>query len=181
MTRLGSLAFAFAVLTPAGAVRAQSGAGRIAYVNTPAILQSMPDYSRADSIYKGYYNLYQVQVAKLQGLVDSAGSAYQESSAMLTPTNRAAKLKALQKLQDSVSAQVDSLQAKSQAQEQQLLGPIEDRVRGVLEGLRAEGNYDYIIDINALGSAVLAANKALDLTQKAIARLSGSSGGTGHE
>ncbi len=140
----------------------------------------MPDYARADSIYKGYYNQYQIQATKLQGIVDSAGQAYQETSAMLTPSSRAAKLKALRTLQDSITTQLDSLQSKSQQQQQQLLGPIEDRVRGVLEGLRAENNYDYIIDINALGTAILAANKSLDLTNKAIARLRGTSG-TGNE
>jgi outer membrane protein len=184
MTRTGPmLRFAVAigvVLAPFHGVRAQA-TGRIAFVNVPAILQSMPDYRRADSIYKGYAAQYQVQETKLQSILDSAGQAYQDTQAMLTQSDRANKLKQLQRLQDSLNAADDSLKSKSQQQQQELLQPIIDRVRSVVEGIRAENNYDYIIDINAMGSAVLAVNKSLDMTQKAIDRLQSAPGGAGHE
>jgi outer membrane protein len=157
----------------------QATAGRIAYVNVPQIMQSLPEAARADSVFTAYTRTLAAPLTRLQQVVDSSEQAYQTAAPMLSSSVRADRLKALQKLEDSVTSLRDTLQAEAQRRQNELLAPISDRVRGVVEGLRAEGNYDYVLDINAMGSAVVAENTSLDLTSKAIQRLHGTAGGTG--
>ena len=52
-----------------------------------------------------------------------------------------------------------------------MFGPLEQRARTVLEGLRAERNLAFIFDVSAPGSNILTADRALDLTAVAIQRL----------
>jgi Skp family chaperone for outer membrane proteins len=41
----------------------------------------------------------------------------------------------------------------------------------VLQGMRAEGNYAFILDAEAPGSALVAADPSLDITNQVLARL----------
>jgi hypothetical protein len=50
----------------------------------------------------------------------------------------------------------------------------------VIEGLRAEGNYAIVFDVSSQTSTVVAADKSLDLTQRAIERLTTGAGSTGN-
>jgi Skp family chaperone for outer membrane proteins len=73
------------------------------------------------------------------------------------------------------------LRQRAAERQRELLDPIEERVMAVIEGLRAEGNYAMVFDVSNTYNTVVAADKALDLTPRAIERLtaSGTSGTPG--
>ena len=52
-----------------------------------------------------------------------------------------------------------------------LLGPFQQRINTIIQGMRAEGNYALIFDADAQNNGIVAADLALDLTAKVIARV----------
>ena len=52
----------------------------------------------------------------------------------------------------------------------------DERVQAVIEGIRAEGNYAVIFDVAAMGGAMVAADRSLDITAQVIQRLTAAPG-----
>ena len=149
----------------------QGGGGKIAYVNTQAILKSTPGYASAESTFTKELATYRTEVQKLQATLDSAASDFEQKSVMLSPTQRAAKRKDLQGQQAQLEKRTQELQTRAATRERELLDPIQSKVNSVIEGMRAAGNYAIIFDVSAPNSGIVTADKSLDLTQKVIAQL----------
>lgn len=151
-----------------------SGATRLGYVNSRAILAATPGYAQAESTFTREFDMAKTQVAQLQAQLDSAANDFQNSSVLLSPTARQQKQQGLVQQQSSIEQKTQELQTRMQGRERELIEPIQSRVQAVIEGIRAEGNYAMIFDVSAMGGAVVAADRALDLTQVVIDRLQAS-------
>ena len=155
----------------ASPLAAQQSGGKIAYVNTQAILKSTPGYASAESTFTKELETYRGEVQKLQASLDSTASDFEQQSVMLSPTQRAAKRKDLQGQQQNLEKRTQELQQKAATRERELLDPIQSKVNSVIEGMRASGNYAVIFDVSAPNSGIVTADKSLDLTQKVIQQL----------
>jgi outer membrane protein len=149
----------------------QSGGGKIAYVNTQAILKATPGYTSAESTFTKELEGYRGEVQKLQASLDSAASDFEQQSVLLSPTQRAAKRKDLEGQQQKLEQRTQELQQRAATRERELLNPIQTKVNSVIEGMRASGNYAIIFDVSAPNSGIVTADKSLDLTQKVIQQL----------
>src|SRR5213593_4206171 len=159
-----------ALVTGTGAAAQAPSPGpqlRIGFVKSREILQSTPGYAAAESTFNKEVQGFRDEVQKLQQQLDSAVQAFDQQSIALSPTAKQAKQKELQSLQQ----RVDELQDRAAQRERELLAPIQQRVNSVVQGLRAEGNYALILDADAPGSNIVAADPALDLTSKVVQRL----------
>lgn len=178
MIRVGSalraLVIPAALLLGAAPVAAQTIANcKVAYVDGRAVLYQTPGYVQADSIFQREMQVYQTEVAKLQGELQAAAAKFEETSVMLSASNRAAERKKLEAQQDALDARRDELTQKASERRTQLVSPIESRITAVIEGIRAENNCAMIFDVAVDGNPILAADKSLDLTAKVIERLRG--------
>jgi outer membrane protein len=149
----------------------QSGGGKVAYVNTQAILKATPGYASAESTFTKELETYRGEVQKLQATLDSAASDFEQQSVLLSPTQRAAKRKDLEGQQKKLETRTQELQTRAATRERELLDPIQSKVNSVIEGMRASGNYAIIFDVSAPNSGIVTADKSLDLTQKVIQQL----------
>lgn len=149
----------------------QAGAGKLAYVNTQAILKSTPGYAQAESTFTKELQTYRGEVQKLQATLDSSASDFEQQSVMLSPTQRAAKRKDLEGQQQKLEQRTQELQQRAATRERELLDPIQTKVNSVIEGIRASGNYAMIFDVSAPNSGIVTADKSLDLTDKVIQQL----------
>jgi Skp family chaperone for outer membrane proteins len=173
MTRFRFVLPALAALTTAtipGSLFAQ-GTQKVAYVAVQAVLQRTPGYAQAESVWTKESEGYQRQMTQLQSKMDSATAVFEQQSVMLSASNRAAEQQKLQTLASGLNDQVTSLRQEAAARQRELLDPIETRVMAVIEGLRAEGNFAIVFDVSNQASTIVAADTSLDLTQKAITRL----------
>jgi outer membrane protein len=160
------------VVAGSGSLAAQqSGAPKLAYVNTQAILKQTPGYVKAESTFTKELANYRVEVQKLQASLDSAASDFDQQSVMLSPTQRAAKRKDLQAQQQKLEQRTQELQQQAATRERELLDPIQSKVNSVIEGVRAAGNYAMIFDVSAPNNGIVTADKTLDLTQRVIQQL----------
>lgn len=151
-----------------------SNATRLGYVNSRAILAVTPGYAQAESTFTREFDMAKSQVAQLQAQLDSAATDFQNSSVLLSPTARQQKQQGLVQQQQAIEQKTQELQTRMQGRERELIEPIQSRVQAVIEGIRAEGNYAMIFDVSAMGGAVVAADRSLDLTQVVIDRLQAS-------
>jgi outer membrane protein len=167
---------AVAVLATAPSVTLGQGAAsaplKIAYINSREILQRTPGYARAESLYLKEVDGFRTEVQKLQQQLDSAVQAFDQQSIALSPAARAAKQKDLQAMQQRMEQRTNELQDRARQREQELLQPIQARVSSVIQGLRAELNYALILDADAAGGLIAAADPALNITARVLQRLS---------
>jgi outer membrane protein len=174
---IGLALFTLAGARPAAAQQPQSAAAppagmRIAFVNAQAVLRGMPGYAKAESTWTKEYQSAQVEGQKMQAAMDSAVAAFQQSSAMLAPSARSTRQKALELQNDSMQAKLQALQDKVENRQKELLAPMQTRLGAIIEGIRAEGNFWLIIDLGNPASAnIVAYDKTLDITDRVLRRL----------
>jgi Skp family chaperone for outer membrane proteins len=185
MSRIRSTSLVFGLALAACAIpataHAQATSGRVAYVAVQAVLQRTPGYTEAAATWDKEMEGFQREMTQIQARMDSATAAFEQQSVMLSASNRAAERKKLEDQGAALQTTVNGLRQRAAERQRELLDPIEERVMAVIEGLRAEGNYAMVFDVSNTYNTVVAADKALDLTPRAIERLtaSGTSGTPG--
>lgn len=177
MQRLVLVSLAVAAFTSTSTLAAQGPSPapapiKIAYINSREILQRTPGYAVAESTYLKAVDSYRTEIQKLQTQLDSAVTAFDQQSIALSPAARAQKQKDLQAMQQRMEQRTNQLQDQARQREQELLAPIQARVNSVIQGLRAELNYSLILDADAAGGLIAAADPALNITARVLQRLS---------
>lgn len=151
---------------------APSAGGKIGFVNVQALLRGMPGYAAAESTWKKEAESAQGEAVKLRAVFDSAVAQYQQSQAMMTPSNRSAKEKQLQAQGDTLQAKLQGLDNKVRSKESELLSPLQERLKAIIDGVRAEGNFAIIIDLSSQASEnIVSFDKSLDITIRVAQRL----------
>jgi outer membrane protein len=143
----------------------------VAWVNTQLILQQTPGYVDAESTFAGEMRGYQAEIQQLQVQMDSAVADYQRQSLILSPTAKEEKELALQQMQETNQSRVNQLSQQAQRREREVVGPIEERVSAVIEGVRAERDIGIVFDVSGGSGMIVAADRALDLTPTIVQRL----------
>lgn len=173
-----SLAVAAVLATTPSLTFGQGGGGaqttaplKIAFINSREILQRTPGYAVAESTYLKEVDGFRTEVQKLQQQLDSAVQAFDQQSIALSPAARQTKQRELQAMQTRMEQRTNELQDRARQREQELLQPIQARVQGVIQGLRAELNYALILDADAAGGLIAAADPSLNITARVLQRL----------
>jgi outer membrane protein len=156
---------------PATAAAPAATGLKIAYLNSRAILAQTPGYAVAETTFARELAASRTEVAKLQQSLDSAANDFETSSVLLSPSVKAERQRQLLAQQQSVQQRQQDLQGRMEQRERELLEPLQQRVQAVVEGVRAEMNYAVIFDVAAMGGAMVAADRSLDITQVVIQRL----------
>jgi Skp family chaperone for outer membrane proteins len=165
---------AAAAQQPAGPTGASSAAAvlKIAFVKARIVLQGMPGYQKAESLYAKDAAAAQAEVEKLQAAWDSTVAAYRQTSAMLSASARTAREKSLQAQNDSLNAKLQKIKERVDGRERELLTPMQTRLQAIIDGVRAEGNYAMVIDLDNPASAnIVSYDKSLDITDRVVRRL----------
>ena len=156
---------------PATAAAPAATGLKIAYLNSRAILAQTPGYAAAETTFARELAASRTEVAKLQQTLDSAANDFEASSVLLSPSVKAERQRQLVAQQQTVQQRQQDLQGRMEQRERELLEPLQSRVQAVVEGVRAEMNYAVIFDVAAMGGAMVAADRSLDITQIVIQRL----------
>jgi outer membrane protein len=160
------------VVLPSVAVAQQTAApAKVAFVNMQKVLSEMPGYAQAESTFAKEVASYRTEFQQLQSKLDSAAAAFQSQSTLLSPAARQAKRDELQQQQGQMEQRGNELQQKMVQRQQELLGPMQDRAVAVVEKLRQAGGYAMVFDVSNQSSAIITADRSLDLSDKAIAEL----------
>jgi outer membrane protein len=145
---------------------------KIGFVHSQQILEQTPGYATAESTLSKEGQALRDTLQRMQAQWDSATQAFEKQSIALSQAAKQAKQRDLQGMQQRLQQRQSELQTRFQQREQELLQPIQARVIAIVQGIRAEGNYALIFDMDGQSSSVfLAVDPSLDVTAKVIERL----------
>jgi outer membrane protein len=153
------------------AVGRQQAAMKIAYVNTTALMEAAPGRDSATAILNREGNAFQAQLQKLQDSVNARLAKFNKAEPTLTPAAKDKETKEIQVLEQDLQTKNQQFQQQFDQRKQEVLAPITDMVKKVLDDLREEGNYSMIFMNDPGQTPIVSADKNLDITDKAISRL----------
>jgi outer membrane protein len=168
--RISTFVGACALLVGAPVLASAQAAQKFAFINSQAIMQVAPGRAEAELQFQKDMEGFRGQVAKLGDSLNVLQEAYNKEEASLSPTAKEAKQKVLREKQTEYQDRVTKLNEQAQAREGELMQPILEGVRKVLDDLRAEGGYSFIFDVSA-GSFIVSADKNLDITDRVVSKL----------
>jgi outer membrane protein len=157
--------FALAAFVPQGAPP------RIVYVNSKIILDRAPGRQAAEDAFEKEMSVWRAQVQKMGDSLQAMIAAYQKARATMPDAAKEAKETEIRTRQDEYQKKVQELDQQAGQRQQELVQPILDQIRKVLDDMRAEEGYAFILDAGADGATIVAADRNLDITEKVIARL----------
>jgi len=169
--RAALTAFALAVAAPAlapSAARAQ--APKVAYVDVAVLMDQAPGRAEAQKQFEGEATAIRAELQRMSDSLDAMVQAYQKESATMTATAKSTREKTLQGKQQEYQQRAQALQQKGQAREQELTGSFEALVRDAINDVRTAEGYTMVF-ASGPASAMLSADKSLDITDKVLARM----------
>ena len=154
----------------AGAANAQ-GTLKLAYVNMAVVFDAAPGKAAADSQLNREGQGFQQQLAKMQDSINGLYTKYQKDEPTLTAAAKDARQKVIQGLETDYQAANVKFQQQFTQRNNEIMAPIQEEVRKVLDDIRGEDGYSMILDHTPGQSAILSADKNLDITDRVVARL----------
>ncbi len=159
---------AFGMALFAVPMRAQQAASpKIVYVNTQALLDVAPGRAAAESTYKKESTAWGDELSKMSDDIQSMISDYQKAEPTLTDAAKQMRQKAIQTKQQAFAQRQNALNQQAQQRQSELMAPVMQAVKDMLDKVREENGYALILD----SQAVVSEDKNLDITDKVIARL----------
>ena len=146
-------------------------AQKFGHVDTQAIVQSLPDFARAngeiEAIGKQYENEIQASQTEFQRLAED----YDKKKSSMNATQQQEQETKLQEMYTRIQQQAQQNQQEFQKAQQEKLQPILNKVRQAIETVAKSGGYVYVMDTSA--GTVLYINDTIskDLTAEVKAQL----------
>jgi len=170
MRVLGYILVGVMLLSPGGGLRAQDQL-RIGYINSQEILTDAPGAAEAQVEFERQMQSWQRELETMTSELDTLIARYQQQQAALLPNVRQAREAEIQQRDLRLQARIGEVEQEAEVTRQRLMAPILEQITQVLETMRAEGNYSFILDAAAQSPVIVAADPALDLTEEVIRRL----------
>ena len=161
---------ALALMVTAGVAAYRQTGAAIGLVNLETIMQQTPGYEEALQAFREEFQPFEDEIQLMIERRDSMMQEYERQTVVLSPTARQEKETEIRDLQQQYEQRARDLQMRSQARERELVGPLEQRVQAIIEGIRAERNLAIVFDIGST-QGIAAVDVSLDLTPLVVQRL----------
>jgi outer membrane protein len=143
---------------------------RWAYVDTRAIIEAAPGRADADATLQKESVAWQAQITRMQDSMNTMIAEFQKASASMTPAAKERRTKEIQAKQDEFQKRNGDINAEAQKRQGDLMQPILDQIKQVLEDTRQAMGLSAIFDIGQ-NATIVAVDKNLNITDRVIARL----------
>lgn len=158
-------------LSAASTATAQQAPARLAYVNPQALFQAAPGRVEAEAAFRKETEAYRSELSRLSDALNAMVAEYQKNETKLTAPDKERRQRAIAAKEDSLRGRQQQLETQASERQGELMAPIMETVRKVLEDIRAEDGYSMILSSEPGSSPILAADKNLDITERVVARL----------
>ncbi len=144
---------------------------KLGYINAQQILATAPGREAAERQFESEVGTFRQQIQRMDDSLRVMGEAFQREQATLTPAVRQQRTQALQATEQAFQQRAAQLNQQMQQRQAELVRPIMDQLNRVLDEIRRTDGYAFIFDVSSAGQAIVAADTALNLTDRVIARL----------
>lgn len=111
----------------------------------------------------------ELELAPLQEEFQRMAQEFQQQQAMMAPERRQQQQQALAEKQQELQRRGAAFDQQAQEKQNEILGPALERINVVIDQLRQERGYAFILDVAA--GSVIAADPELDITDEVLRRL----------
>lgn len=111
----------------------------------------------------------EVELAPLQQEFQQLVQEFQQQQGMMTPERRQQQQQILTQKQQELQRKGEDFERQAQAKQNEILGPALERINTVIDQLRQERGYAFILDTASGG--VISADPGLDITDEVLRRL----------
>lgn len=169
-SRALSAAAVFLIAAAAPAVAQTSAAQKIAYVDSRKILEAAPGSPKADSAFKIELASFQAEVKKMQDTFQKKVEDFNKVKPTLAAAEVDKRTQALGVMQNEYSQKTQELEQQADQRRGELMQPVIDQIKLVLEDVRVEQGLALIFDVSS-SSGIVASDKNLDISDRVIAKL----------
>lgn len=165
------LAVAAALAFLAASPLAAQGPVKIGYVNSARILQGAPGRQEADAQIEKELAGFRAQVKRMGDSLNTMVADFRKAEATLSPAAKETRMRAIQQKEEEYQGRTEQLQQQAQQRQVELIRPITEQVKKVIDDLRQAEGYSMIFDVGNGAGVIVAADTTLDLTDKVLQRL----------
>lgn len=152
----------------------------IVFLDSERLRQEAPSLQEARQELQQEMATLEVQadsaLAPLQAEFQAAAQEYQQQQGMMTAERRQEREQALGQMQQRLQQAGAEWEQRAAELQNRVLGPALDRINQVIDGIRQENGYQFVLDVAAGG--VVAADPSLDITSEVLRRLQASNPGS---
>jgi outer membrane protein len=167
---LRATVIALVLSATAGAVQAQ-GTVKIGLVNTQALMEAAPGRAAAEATLTKEGDGYRAQITKMQDSINALLAKYQKDEPTLSATAKDTRQKAIQSMETDFQATQLKFQQQFAARQTEVMAPITDAVKKVLDDIRAEDGFTMILSNDPQTTNVVSFDKNMDITDRVVSRL----------
>lgn len=169
LTSVAAVAAAAAITATPSAASAQQL--RIGYIDSQRIFAESPQFAGVRQTLETEVTPLREELERLERELQEANDQLQAQAPTLTEAVRQERQQALQQQFARYQERRQQIQQQIAAREQELVAPVMQRIRAVLDQVRQAGNYTFIIDPPE--GLVVAVDPAIDVTEDVMRRLAG--------
>lgn len=140
---------------------------KVAYTNADSILMALPDTKLQQEQLQNYGNKLQTQLVNQQKELEDKATKLEGEKNDLPQIVLQERVKELRQLEENLNKFQQSAQQDLQRMEQQLLGPVFEKIQTGIDAVAKANGYAFVLPENML----LYADPQHDITQKVIAHL----------
>jgi outer membrane protein len=161
---------AASLLALVAAPLAQQATPKLAYIDSRMILDAAPGRAEAEAQLQKEGSAMKATIDKMNDAYLAILSDYTKLPPATPQADRDKKEKVVRDKQAELQQKNQEFQDAYNQRNAELLQPILDQIKLVLEDVRVEGNYTMIFDVGQ-GAAIVAVDKNLNITDRVIAKL----------
>jgi outer membrane protein len=170
MRSIGGVVLAAALLFMGADSAAAQQPQKFAYINSAQVLQQAPGRAEAEAQFQKELAQYQAEVKRMGDSLKTIVASFDKESLVMSPAAKDARQKEIAAKEQEYQERTAALEKKAGQREDELTRPILEQIRKAIEAVRTEEGYSFIFDV-AAGSAVVAADKNLEVTTQVLAKL----------
>lgn len=173
---LAALVVAAALAVTADEACAQ---GKIGWVDLDRILAEYSEFKEVEELFRKDAAVWEAEFDSLQGVYFTKLEDYKKQQLILNDERRKQREDELRQLEQALEEAKTRLQAQADKRRDELVGPILQKILGVVQSIATNEDYDFILNVSQtfmtpVGmqfSPVMHAKKKLDLTDRVFEEL----------
>lgn len=154
-----------------GPLAAQTQGLRLAYIDSDRIIREAPGFDEVRETLREEASRLKARRDSLEADLNRMAEEYQNQRLVMSAERRREKEGEIRSKQEELLRFQQEAQQTFAARQEELLGPLYEKVSRVISGIGEEEGYDFIFDAGSRSLALLWADDAHDLTSRVLARL----------
>jgi len=144
----------------------------IAYIDTDRVMMESQDTQEAQQLFQAEQQAWQDEVAEMDAEIQRLRDDYEQKKMILREEGKTEAQNRIKELADQRDAKVNEIfgdNGKAMQKNAELLEPILDKLKNVIEAISTDDNIDIVLDASTGG--ILYAVPSLDITDDVIERM----------